>query len=128
VSWAKLDDKFPRHRRVRRLRRDVASKWLHVVAICFCCEHLTDGHIDAIDLEQIIAEADIPKAAGVRSVPRLVEAGLWEETPNGYLIRDFLDYNPSSEKVRAGRAAARERMRQLRAVQGSIDRSLREAS
>jgi hypothetical protein len=129
VSWARIDDKFPRHRRVRQLRRDVPSKWLYVVALCFCCEHLTDGHIQEFDLEQIIGDADMPRVTALRSVTRLVAAGLWVDHGGGhYEIRDFLDYNPSGSKVKAEREAAKQRMRQLRAVRTSVERSLREAS
>jgi len=116
VTWVKIDDKFPRHRRLRSLGRDIPSKWLHTVALCFCAEHLTDGMIEEYDLEQIIGDADMPKATGRRCVPKLVAAGLWEEVDGGYQIRDFLDYNPSSEDVKAKRQAARDRMAALRSL------------
>lgn len=108
--WVKLDDRFPRHRRVRQLRRDVAAKWLHVVALCHCAENLTDGLVDEIALDQIISDADVPKAAAKRCVPKLVDAGLWiPHDGGGFLIRDFLDYNPTAADVkekREKRAAA----------------------
>jgi hypothetical protein len=39
---------------------------------------------------------------------------LWREVPDGYEVHDFLDYNPSKEKVDAERAAAAERQRRGR--------------
>ena len=48
---------------------------------------------------------------GLRHHPqRLVEAGLWARTADGYAIHDFLKYNPSRAEQDAKRAAACERM------------------
>lgn len=107
LSWARLDDKFPRHRRVRQLQKDTAAKWLHVCALCFCCEQLTDGLVDNLDLEQIIADSEIPKATAKRCVSRLETVGLWvrHDARNAWIIRDFLDYNPTKDEVKARREA-----------------------
>lgn len=103
--WAKVDDKFPRHRRIRELRRDSNAKWLHVTAICHCCEHLTDGLIDEISLDQVISDSDIARPTALRCVPKLEAAGLWirHEGRGAWLIRDFLDYNPTAHEVREKR-------------------------
>lgn len=116
MAWVRIDDQFPRHRRVRELRRDVAAKWLHVVALCHCGEHLTDGYIDELALEQIINDAGVPASTAHRCIPKLVGAGLWVEldTEGGYLIRDYLDYNPARRDVKEKRERASERMRSLR--------------
>jgi hypothetical protein len=45
----------------------------------------------------------------------LVEADLWERTSDGYLFRNWSEYQPRKEDVDAERAASRERMRELRA-------------
>lgn len=117
MSWIRLDDGFPRHRRVRELRKDIVAKWLHVVALCHCGEHLTDGFIDEIALEQIINDAGVPLSAAKRAIPKLVEVGLWIEHDGRdvYLIRDYLDYNPTSHDVKEKREQARERMQRVRA-------------
>lgn len=41
---------------------------------------------------------------------KLVTVGLWERTETGYMIHDYLVYNPSREHVEKKRAEARERM------------------
>lgn len=116
MAWIRLDDGFPRHRKVRELRRDVVAKWLHVVALCHCGEHLTDGLVDEIALEQIINDAGVPVSTAKRAVHKLVETGLWitHEGRSGWLIRDYLEYNPSASSVREKREQAKDRMAQLR--------------
>lgn len=106
MSWVKLDDMFPRHRRVQHLHRDVVAKWLHIVALCYCAEHLTDGRIDEVALRSVIKDADVPRSAATRCVPKLVECGLWvEHDQGGFVIRDYLDYNPTAAETRAKREA-----------------------
>lgn len=128
MAWVRLDDGFPRHRKVRELRRDVVAKWLHVVALCHCAEHLTDGLVDEIALEQIIADAGIPVSAAKRAVPKLVECGLWIEHTerDGYLICDFLEYNPTRDEVKRKREEARERMQRVRANKERTSREVRD--
>ena len=54
-----------------------------------------------------------------RLVKRLVDAGLWHETPHGYEVNDYLQYQPErseiEERDERRRAAARERKRRERA-------------
>lgn len=101
MAWVRLDDGFPRHRKVRELRRDVVAKWLHVVAICHCGEHLTDGRVDELAFEQITYDAGVPMSAAKRAVPKLIAAGLWiEHDQDGWLICDYLDYNPPAAEVK----------------------------
>lgn len=122
MAWVRLDDGFPRHRKVQELGRDIAAKWLHVVALCYCGEHLTDGLVDEIALRTIINDADIPVSAARRVIPKLVETGLWitHEERSGWLIRDYLDYNPSASSVREKREQARDRMALLRRNQRDV--------
>ena len=69
----------------------------------------TDGAIPDAALTKLTRFSK-PKAA--RLAGRLVEAGLWEANGTGYVIHDYLDYNPSRKsleekhesKRRAGRA------------------------
>lgn len=132
MSWIRLDDGFPRHRRVQELGRDVVAKWLHIVALCYCGEHLTDGLVDEIALRSIINDADIPPSAARRCIPKLVAAGLWieHESRSGWLIRDYLDYNPTRASVKAKREQAKDRMALLRGkspdVRANKTRSSRE--
>ena len=105
VSWVRLDDNFPGHRKV--LAAGPEAAWLHVEALCYCSQQETDGVILDAALAKL-TQFSKPKAA--RLAVRLVEAGLWERNGAGYAIHDYLDYNPSKKSLDEKRKAARERM------------------
>lgn len=100
MPWARFDERYPGNRKVRRLS-DAAFR-LDVSAICWSNEHLTDGKIPDDDLETI---GDVKRAKSAAN--ELVRKGRWEQLDDGYLIHDFLEYNPSKEKVLAQREAKR---------------------
>lgn len=104
MSWLRIDSGFTTHPKVAPLS-DVAFR-LHVTALCFCCAHLTDGHIPAGLPRTWPATAR--GAALRRAIGELVTAGLWEPEENGWNIHDFLDWNPPAEYVRATRQARQE--------------------
>lgn len=110
MSWLKIDDGFVEHFRVDPLS-DRAFR-LHVAALCHCSRNLTDGHVSTKNVRVLRARSN---NAGVKHVDELLEAGLWVQNGDGYVIRDYLDYNPSAEKVRQERSKAAERMRDVRA-------------
>ena len=96
MPWVKLDDRFPSHRKIALLS-DRAFR-LHVSALCWCSENLTDGHI---------ADRELPLVAKIRNVKataqQLADAGVWDRTGGGWEIHDYLDFNPSREQVLAER-------------------------
>jgi hypothetical protein len=107
----------------------VPAKWLHTAALCYCARHLTDGLLDETDLGLLIAEADMPRTAAMRSITKLVDVGLWAKTGEAsYELRDYLDYNPSKADVQAKRQAAKDRMRAIRSfdVRANTERTSRE--
>lgn len=107
MSWAKFDDMFPWHRKVRRLS-DAAFR-LHTTAIMFASRDETDGLITLEDIDEMpgIKSRD-------KSIAELVKRRLWEETEDGWEVHDYLDYNPSAEQQARARAAAAERQRKSR--------------
>lgn len=108
MPWVKLDDRFPSHRKVALLS-DRAFR-LHVSAICWCAENLTDGHIGDREL------ALVAHIRGIKATAKQLEdAGVWDRTEDGWVIHDYLDYNPSREQVlleRKKNAERQERWRQ----------------
>ena len=102
MTWLKTDDKFPEHRKVRRLA-DSAYR-LHHTAMCACAKDETDGLVTDSDIADMEHGSRLAK-----QVPALVAAGLWEPVKGGWLVHDFLDYNPSHAKLVAKRDADRER-------------------
>jgi hypothetical protein len=108
MPWARFDDRFPSHRKVRLLS-DAAFR-LYVSAVCWSAENLTDGVVKTNELRLV---ADIKSAS--RRAKELVDSGLWETLPGvGWLIHDYAEYNPTAEQVRAERKAKAARQQRWR--------------
>ena len=99
MSWVKIDDQLPRHPKVIGL--PVSGKWAFIEALCYCAQYLTDGVFPS----SILAARDLAV---------LREAGLIEPRGEGWLVHDYLDYNPTRTDVEGSREQARERMRDVR--------------
>jgi len=110
MSWLRVDDKFCRHPKVVDLS-DAAFR-LHVAAKCDCAEFETDGRVKRGAVGGFTKHPD--KAALIQELER---AGLWECTEDGWLVHDYLDYNPSHAELKAKREQAKERARKSRAHQ-----------
>ncbi|MFG2225352.1 hypothetical protein [Streptomyces sp. NPDC048644] len=107
MPWVRLDDRFPSHRKVALLS-DKAFR-LYVSGLCWVSENLTEGKI--LDRElKVISRIRGPKTAAAE----LVDAGLWERIPDGYLIHDYLEYNPDRARVKADREANAARQKAFR--------------
>lgn len=102
MTWVKLDDHFADHPKVMALGRDrMAGLGLWVAAACYCARYLTDGFVPTQAARNFGSD---------RILGRLVEVGLVTPCEGGYRLHDWLEYNPSREKVMAERAAAKDRM------------------
>lgn len=106
MPWTKLTDQFHDDPRIR-------STWLacppslglHVMALTYSAAHLLDGHVD-----QSWVREKIPGAAARRkAIAALVDSGLWLVNGDGWVIRNYLRYNPSRAKVEEDRRADSER-------------------
>lgn len=100
MPWTRLDDQFIFHEKARLAGKE--GRNLQVTALCYCASQLNDGFIREGLLPTIFALADCED--GPATVAVLVEVGMWETREGGYQIHDYLDYNPSREKVLAERA------------------------
>lgn len=99
MPWVKLDDRFPSHRKVALLS-DRAFR-LYVSALCWSSENLTEGRITQRELPLVAARLrGIKAAAG-----ELEAAQLWDRADDGWVIHDFLEYNPDRARVQADREA-----------------------
>src|SRR5690606_16541161 len=92
------------------------AAWLDVRGMLYCARHETDGHIPAAQLSRIGSEFGPRKR--LELARRLVDVGRWIENGDGWMVKDFTDYNPSAQQKEAERAAARERMRRARGNRG----------
>lgn len=106
MSWAKLDDRFHENRKVRGLwRRNPAALGLHVMALTYCAGHETDGVVDVEFVEDKVPGQSVR----AKMTQALVDAGMWVEHENGWLIHDFLDFHPSRAALEERRKLDRER-------------------
>lgn len=116
MTWVRYDDSFPIHRKVAPL--DDATFRLHSEAIFWCSRNTTDGRIAADELHTISTRATVQR------VGKLIGRNLWHAAghecpsekcppagPDGWVIHDYLEYQPTKEKVRAEAAAKAERQR-----------------
>ena len=103
MTWFRIDDGFADHPKVIRAGNAAVGLWVRCGASS--ARYLTDGRI----------EPDIAHIYGrTREIERLVNTRLWIENGDGFLMPDYLEYNPSAEQVRAQRTAAAERQRRAR--------------
>lgn len=124
MPWGRVDDQFYDHPKVEPLRQDLeglAALGLWALALSYCNKYLTDGSLTRSRPGRLAEgiEADVV----ARMTERLVAAGLWERTPEGFNVHDFLEFNDSRADVLARREANAERMRNARAGARSTARS-----
>lgn len=107
MGWLKKDDKFPEHRKIRRLTD--SQYRLHDTALHACAKDETDGFVTEDDI------ADMQHGPRLRKhVDSLVKARLWVAVKGGWEINDYLEYNPSHAEQEAKRVTARERQARWR--------------
>lgn len=106
MSWIKLDDQWMDHPKIIRAGRDARDMWL--ASITWCAKQLTDGFIPLNLLPVLAVAAGINVANCQDFATTLIEVRLWDATDGGYLVHDYLDYNPSKEEVLATREARKE--------------------
>lgn len=108
MTWFRIDDTWMMHPKAQAAGPLARELWM--AGGCYCSQQLTDGRIDKTMVPVLAAQAGV-KASNALV---LVDVGLWEDRGDHYAMHDFLDFNPSREKVLAERAAAAERQRKAR--------------
>ena len=124
MPWVRLDDRFPSHRKVALLS-DRAFR-LHISALCWSSENLTEGKILDSELRVIAHVRNIKAAA-----KELEDRQLWDRVDDGWVIHDFLEYNPDRAKVQAERennAARQQAWRDRKKAEREAKRAAEEAA
>jgi hypothetical protein len=105
VSWAKLDDHFYCHRKV--LAAGLAATGLFSRSLSYAAAHETNGQI-AREVADLLSYGDAELCT------RLVDVGLWEAAGDGYLVHDYLRFNPSARQLEKQRRETAARVRKYR--------------
>lgn len=97
-----------------------AAELLFVRTLAFCAGRPSDGFISEAQIHRFVAVgmADVDKR-----IDALVEVGLFERIPGGYLIRSWLKWNRSAEELGQYRAKDRDRKRSQSMERIRSDRS-----
>lgn len=103
MAWFKVDDGMHSHPKTLDAGNEAIGLWARCGS--YCSHYLTEGFV----------KRDVALLYGdMALVDTLVKVGLFEPVEGGWLMHDFLDYNPTKEKVLAEREAAAKRQRDAR--------------
>lgn len=104
MAWVKIDDRFFLNPKV--MQAGLEARALFISGLCFCAGELTDGFIATPAIRKLAVLADVEDIDG--SSARLLNLGLWEAADGGVQVHDYLEYQPSRERVLATREARAE--------------------
>lgn len=108
LNWIRLDVNLLHNRKILTLlslNQGERALLLFIFSLCYCGEQSTGGAVPGIVL---------PSIRGTdRLADLLVSVGLWEETPEGWQVHDYADYQPvtmaAMQRSERARNAARAR-------------------
>lgn len=119
MTWSRFDDAAPSHPKARVAGNEAWALWC--AAVMYCNRYLTDGFIPtaALAAECLPAPISITKAKKlaellVNARLRPDGAGLFEHAEGGYVVHDFLAWNPSKSEVESKRKLDRDRKKSVR--------------
>lgn len=99
MPWAKLDDSFWGNPKVDAASLGAVGAYAR--SLSYVAQHLTDGHIPyGAALYMTKGEADV--------LAELVDRGFWAKNGDGFVIPDYLEYNPTKAEVESQRRARSE--------------------
>jgi len=103
MSWFKIDDGFHCHPKVLEAGNEAVG--LYARCGSWVSQQLTNGFVPT-SIALLYGGRELAAA--------LVEARMWIPVDGGWLMHDYLVYNPSKDQVRADRAAAADRQKRAR--------------
>jgi len=112
MSWVRLDDGAPGHRKIVGLSDAAFRLW--IVGLTHCNQQANDGRFSAHAARIMYGYLASPEL-GKGAAAELVAADLWAPTDDGYEVRNYLEYQPSKAERDSANKAAAERMRNMRA-------------
>jgi hypothetical protein len=102
------------------VRLSDAALALHLRGMLHCAKYLTDG---------LVARTMVPRLGTRAALRELARAQLWQAAKGGgWLIHDYLEYNPSRVQVEATRVEYHDRARKGAAARWGTDDASKHAS
>lgn len=99
MAFLLIDDKF--HANPKIIAAGNPAVGLFVRLLAWSADNLTDGYLPEAVARQYGTKREIDALLFARRTP--AGCGLIEETPGGFIIPDYLDFNPSGAAVRERR-------------------------
>jgi len=129
MTWVRIDDSFAQNPKV--VGAGPLAMALQVAALCYCNRNLTDGFVPRpvartlLDWEIVDSSGAVLTLAFTSGmsgndvtsafvISLLLDCGMWIEEEKGYRIHDYLQYQPSSQDVKAQREKTKTRVDQWR--------------
>lgn len=119
MPWVKIDDRAPQHPKL--ISVSLAARWYWLTSLCYAAQYLTNGLLTEQAAYSLGSTSLITRKQTKDCIAELLRVRLWEETDGGYVIHDYLDYNPSADATRQRRTADKERQRAWRERGGNRD-------
>ena len=116
MTWSRFDDAARKHPKATMAGNEAWGFWC--AAIMYCNQYGTDGFVPDSALATDVLPVPITKKRAVALADKLCKAKLQDdgralfarnEVRKGYMVNDFLDWNPSKVEVESKRRAAKER-------------------
>lgn len=102
MGWSRFDDEYDSNPKMVTV--GLAAQGLHARAVCYSRRHLTDGRVPSAWVVGQLASDPVLTAKQQRAVVGLlVEHNAFGAVDSGYLVHDFLDFQPSREHVESQR-------------------------
>jgi hypothetical protein len=103
VPWIKLDDHFADHPKIVEV--GTIGLAVQIRALCYCARYLTDGFLTESVGSLLTNPPDLPHQDLLSDpdprplVEKMMASGLWDKVKKGYMVHDYLKYNPSRKQV-----------------------------
>ena len=94
MGWARLDDGFHDHPKLIGLSLEALGLWTK----CLTWAHRHHGSSAQLGFVPVGLATMFAGSRGEKLGNELVTARLWDETDGGWLIHDYIDYLPASER------------------------------
>lgn len=112
MAWARLDDKYHGHPKITRIfDTNPGALGLYSLLLSYCASYETNGYVEPWQMVRLSPK----EVEREQQIADLLKLGALLEHGDGYVVADYLDYNPSREQIANKRDADRLRKAKSRA-------------